>query len=170
MQVAEQNLNTQTAVKHVKRARGLSRGERARLVTGLAFVSPWLLGISVFLLYPIVSSLYYSLCDYSVLQPPRYIGLENYRDLLADDVFGLAVKNTFFYASWALPLGVILSLSISMLLNTGVRGMAIYRTIFFLPSLVPTVASAVLWLWIFNGKYGILNFVLGAVGIKGPGW
>jgi multiple sugar transport system permease protein len=85
-------------------------------------------------------------------------------------VFRLALKNTIFYASFALPLGILLALAVAMLLNTGVSGMAVYRTIFFLPSLVPTVALAILWMWIFNGQYGILNYVLGKVGIDGPGW
>jgi multiple sugar transport system permease protein len=167
MQVAKENLST---IRPAKRARGLSRGERGRLVAGLLFVSPWLVGFSLFMLYPIVSSLYYSLCEFSVLQPPQFIGLANYADLLSDDVFRLALRNTVFYAAFALPLGIMLALSVAMLLNTNVRGMAFYRTIFFLPSLLPTVALAILWMWIFNGQYGILNFVLGKVGITGPGW
>jgi multiple sugar transport system permease protein len=167
MQVAKENLSSRAPAK---RARGLSRGERGRLLSGLCFVSPWLVGFSLFMLYPIVSSLYYSLCEFSVLQPPQFIGLGNYTDLLADDVFRLALRNTLFYAAFALPLGILLALAVAMLLNTGVRGMAFYRTIFFLPSLLPTVALAILWMWIFNGQYGILNFVLGKVGVTGPGW
>src|SRR3954447_1205664 len=145
MQVAKEKLGNRTPAKPAARLFGLSRGERERLVSGLLFVSPWLLGFSLFLFYPILSSLYYSLCDFSVLQPPRFIGLANYTDLLADDVFRLALRNTLFYAGFALPLGILLALAIAMFLNTGVRGMAFYRTIFFLPSLLPTVALAILW-------------------------
>jgi multiple sugar transport system permease protein len=157
-----------------RRRRGLSPVERRDLRTGLLFISPWILGFSIFLAYPIVMSLYYSLCDFSVLQPPRFIGLENYRQLFQDDVFTRhALPNTVFYALGAIPLGILLALSIAMLLNTGVKGMAVYRTIFFLPSMVPSVALALLWLWIFNGQYGILNFALKQIpflNLDPPNW
>jgi multiple sugar transport system permease protein len=87
-----------------------------------------------------------------------------------DEVFWKSLRNTAFYASFALPLGLIVSLGLALLLNTGLRGMALYRTIFFLPSLVPLVALAVLWLWIFNGEQGVLNYFLSLFGIRGPGW
>lgn len=147
-----------------------SRATRRQLLTGLAFVSPWLIGFSVFQLYPIAASFYYSLCDFSVLEPAQFIGAANYVELAGDEVFRKALFNTFYYAAIALPLGILLALSIAMLLNTGVGGMTVYRTIYFLPSLIPTVAMAILWLWIFNGEHGILNYVLGQVGLKGPGW
>lgn len=144
--------------------------ERRALRNGLFFVSPWLIGLSVFLLYPILASLYFSLCEYSVLMKPHFIGLGNYIDLFTDAVFWKALGNTLYYAVFALPLGVALSLALAVLLNTGVRGMTVYRTVFFVPSLVPMVALAILWLWIFNGEYGVLNRVLALAGIHGPGW
>jgi multiple sugar transport system permease protein len=145
-------------------------GSVRRLLTGLAFVSPWLIGFGVFQLYPILASLYYSLCDFSVLEPAQFIGLANYAELAGDEVFRKALLNTLYYAALALPLGILLALSIAMLLNTGVGGMTVYRTIYFLPSLIPTVAMAILWLWIFNGEHGILNYVLSLAGLDGPGW
>ncbi|MCC6445582.1 MAG: sugar ABC transporter permease [Armatimonadetes bacterium] len=148
----------------------MTRGEKRRLKWGLIFISPWMIGLSVFTLYPIAASFYYSLCDYSVLQPAYFIGLGNYKDLFTDEVFWITLKNTFVYAMLALPLGLVVAFSMALLLNTGVRGMAFYRTIYFLPSLVPGVAAAILWLWIFNGEYGVLNFVLSWAGIEGPGW
>jgi len=148
----------------------MTKWEKQRLKWGLLFISPWLVGLSVFTLYPIAASLYYSLCDYSVLQPAYFIGLGNYQDLFTDEVFWITLKNTFIYAILALPLGLMVAFSMALLLNTGVRGMAFYRTIYFLPSLVPAVAAAILWLWIFNGEYGILNYVLSWFGIRGPGW
>jgi len=148
----------------------MTRHERRSLRNGLLFVSPWLVGLSVFLLYPILASLYFSLCEYSVLMKPHFIGLGNYVDLFTDAVFWKALGNTLYYAVFALPLGVVLSLGLAILLNTGVRGMTVYRTIFFVPSLVPMVALAILWLWIFNGEHGVLNHVLSLVGIQGPGW
>jgi multiple sugar transport system permease protein len=151
--------------------RRVSNRTRLRpLLTGLAFVSPWLIGFTVFQLYPILASLYYSLCDFSVLESAQFIGAANYVELAGDEVFRKALVNTLYYAAVSLPLGILLALAIAMLLNTGVGGMTVYRTIFFLPSLIPTVAMAILWLWIFNGEHGILNYVLGLAGVDGPGW
>jgi multiple sugar transport system permease protein len=151
-----------------RRTRRLSR--RRSLYAALAFISPWLVGLGVFTLYPIIASFYYSLCDYSVLQPAQFVGGANYADLARDEVFWRSLRNTALYAAFALPLGLIVSLGLALLLNTGVRGMTLYRTIFFLPSLVPFVALAVLWLWIFNGENGVLNYFLSLLGIRGPGW
>lgn len=148
----------------------MSRREKQRLVLGLAFVSPWLVGLAVFQIYPIIASFYFSLCDYSVLETATFIGLANYADLLGDEVFWQALYNTLFYAAFALPLGLVVSFATALLLNTGVRFMAVYRTIYFLPSLVPAVASALIWLWLLNGKYGVINEGLLHLGIEGPGW
>ena len=144
--------------------------EKRNLRLGLLFCSPWLIGLLVFQLYPIVASMYVSLCDYSVLEKATFIGLGNYADLMRDEVFWKALRNTLYYAVMALPLGLLVSFATAVLLNTGVRGMTVYRTIYFLPSLVPAVASAILWLWLLNGEYGIINFGLDKIGIKGPGW
>ena len=146
-----------------KEVRALSRG--------LAFLSPWLIGFFVFTIVPISLSLYYSFCHYSLLQPPLFKGLDNYRDLAVDPVFWKVLRNTAVYAALALPLGMFAALSIAMLLNSKITGVSIYRTIVFLPSLVPTVASAMLWLWLFNSKLGLINIALRAIGIQNPpGW
>ncbi len=138
--------------------------------TALLFASPWLIGFSVFLAYPVAASLYYSMCDYSVLRPPVWIGTLNFRNLIKDEVFWISLKNTAIYAGMALPLGMATAIALALLLNTKVRGMTVYRTIFFLPSLVPTIPLAVLWLWVFNGEHGILNEVLRRVGLPAPNW
>lgn len=144
--------------------------EWQNLGKGLGFLSPWLFGFLLFTILPVGLSFYYSLCDYSLLQPPLFVGLANYRDLMQDPIFWKALGNTFKYALMALPAGMFVSLGLALLLNAPIRGQAIYRTIIFLPSLVPTVASAMLWLWLFNAKLGLINTVLGAMGIEGPGW
>lgn len=128
--------------------------------TALLFASPWFIGFSLFLAYPLAASFYYSFCDYSVLRPPVWVGTMNYANLLRDEVFWISLKNTAIYAAMALPLGMLTALALALLLNTKVRGMTVYRTIFFLPSLVPTIPLAVLWLWVFNGEHGILNYAL----------
>jgi multiple sugar transport system permease protein len=148
----------------------MTKGEKRNLRNGLLFVSPWIVGMSCFLLYPIFSSLYHSFCDYSVLERPVWIGVTNYLDLARDQVFYKSLWNTFFYAFFAIPLGLGISLILALLLNTKIRRLAAYRTIFFLPSLVPIVAMAMLWMWIFNGQYGVLNYFLSFLGIRAPAW
>ena len=143
---------------------------KKQALAGYLFASPWLFGFLVFMTYPLVASIYFSLCDYSVLQPPMYIGLQNYADLMKDEVFWQSLSNTFIYAAMALPLGLVAALFLAMLLNAKVKGQAFFRTIFFLPALVPQVSLAMLWLWLLNGQYGVLNEGLSYVGIHGPDW
>ncbi len=142
--------------------------QRQETRTALLFASPWLLGFCVFLLYPLLASLYYSFCDYSVLRPPMWIGFDNFKGLLGDEVFWITLKNTAFYALLALPLGAIVAIGLALMLNAKIKGMAFYRTIFFLPSLVPLVSLAVLWLWLFNGEYGLINSALQSIGFHHP--
>jgi len=133
---------------------------RKEALSGFLFASPWLIGFCVFLAYPLLASFYYSFCDYSVLHQPIWIGPGNYTDLLHDEVFLTTLVNTGYYAILALPLGALVTLSLALLLNSKVRGMTIYRTLFYIPSLVPSVSLAVLWLWVFNGQHGVLNHAL----------
>lgn len=147
-----------------------STAQRREFIKGVAFISPWLIGFCLLTLTPMALSLYWSFCDYSLLQPPVFRGLENYRQLLSEGDFWLSLRKTIYYALMALPAGMCVSLGLAILLNTRIRGLAIYRTIIFLPSLVPIVASALLWMWIFNARYGLLNELLSRIGIQGPNW
>jgi multiple sugar transport system permease protein len=144
--------------------------ERRRLVTGLAFCLPWLIGASVFLLYPLAMALYYSLSDYSVLLPPVFIGFQNYVDLFQDELFWKSLGNTAYYAIGAVSFSVLMALTLALLLNARVRGLALYRTLFFLPSLMPVVATSILWMWMYNGESGIINTALRGIGLTGPAW
>ena len=148
----------------------MTSGEKRDLRLGLAFISPWILGFSVFQVYPLFASIYFSLCDYDVLQNPVWIGTLNYRDMATDEVFWKSLTNTLYYAAFSLPLGLVTSVAMAILLNQSMRGRPVFRTIFFLPSLVPMVAGAVLWWWILNGKFGLLNQALALFGIEGPAW
>jgi len=152
----------------------MTTGERRHVRNGLLFCAPWLVGLTVFTGYPVVASLFYSFCDYSILQAPVFSGTENYQRLLSDSVFWQSLRNTLLFALLSLPAGMVVALGLAMLLNTGARGLAVWRTIFYLPSIVPVVASSMLWLWIFNGKFGLLNWVLGPVwrwwGATPPAW
>ena len=144
--------------------------ERRNLRNGLLFCAPCLIGMSVFLLYPLVTAFYYSLCDYSVLLPPVFIGADNYLDLAQDPLFWKSLWNTAFYALGSVTLGITVALGLALLLNFRVRGLAVYRTLFFLPSLVPIVASSIVWMLMYNGESGIINSALRSIGFQGPGW
>jgi multiple sugar transport system permease protein len=146
----------------------MTRADRRRLLTGLAFVSPWMVGFLVFTLYPLVASLGYSFCDYDALSRPVWVGALNYREMFTDRVFWQALYNTLFFAALALPMGLVMSLLVAVLLNQPVRGRPVFRAIFFLPSLIPVVASSMIWLWILNGNFGLLNYALRAVGVHHP--
>ena len=146
----------------------MTRGERRNLFVGLAFISPWIAGFLVFTLYPVCASLFLSFCDYDVLTSPVWIGTLNYSELVADSIFWKSLYNTLFFAAFSLPLGLVMSLLVAVLLNQSVRGRSTFRAIFFLPSLIPVVASSVLWLWILNGNFGLLNEALRALGISHP--
>lgn len=148
----------------------MTRREWRELATGLAFISPWIVGFLFFVVYPVGSSIYYSFCDYDVLTRPVWIGLLNYRDMFTDEVFWKALLNTLYFAAISLPLGLVIALLVAVLLNQKVKFRPGFRTIYFLPSLVPAVASAMIWLWILNGRFGLLNYSLAKLGIEGPNW
>lgn len=137
---------------------------------GWLLISPWMAGFLIFTLGPMLYSLWLSLTKYD-LAHSEFVGLENYRRLMTQDaLFWKALSNTLMYAALSVPMGVVGSLACAMLLNSGVRGQRLFRTIFYLPSMVPAVASAILWLWIFNPDNGLLNIMLEKVGIMGPEW
>ncbi len=139
----------------------LTQADRRRLISGLIFASPWLFGFTVFTVYPVAASFYYSLCDYNVFDPPRFNAGRNYAELVHDDpIFWASLYNTLYFMVFAIPATMLTALALAMLLNLNVRGQAVYRTVFFLPSIVPIVASTVLWFWILNPDYGVLNMAI----------
>jgi multiple sugar transport system permease protein len=148
----------------------LSRPQRRALVIGLLFISPALFGLAFFYIKPILESLYYSFTSYDILRPARWIGWRNYENLLEDRVFWLALGNTLIMVFIALPIHLLFDLGMAFLLNTKIRGLAIYRTIFYIPSITPVVASAIVWMWLFNGEYGILNSIVEGLGFQRIGW
>lgn len=137
---------------------------------GILFALPWILGFLIFTSYPLVASLYYSFTNYSILRPPSVVGLANYRELAGDEVFRKSMANTLIFALASVPLATVAAIGLAMLLNLKVKGMAVYRTMFFLPSLVPQIALGTLFLWVFNGDYGLLNSAVRAVGLTPPNW
>lgn len=153
-----------------KTARRWSARTRRNLIAGVLFVAPWIIGFFVFTLYPMLASLYYSFCEYHVKSAPVWIGLDNYGALAQDKLFWTALYNTGYMVAVAVPLGLLGSFSCAVLLNLKIRGQSVYRVIYFLPSIVPVVASTLLWLWILNPSSGLLRALLGHVGIKSPNW
>ncbi len=138
---------------------------------GLAFVAPWLIGFLAWTLYPILASLYYSFTQYDVLNPPKWIGLTNYAELvLRDPKFGIVMFNTLYFVVIGVPVGVIAAFLLAFLLNNEIKFRPFFRTVFFLPSIVPAVATAMVWLWIYNPRYGLINSFLASLGQTAIPW
>jgi len=140
---------------------------------GLLFISPWLVGFLLLTAYPFLQSLYWSFCRYDLLSEPKWIGGDNYRRLAAElargDEFGQALANTVYYAALAVPGSVLLGVALAVTLNMRVKGRAVYRTLFFIPSIVPTVATSILWMWLLNPTRGLVNRLLEPLGAT-PTW
>jgi len=142
-----------------------------RDAAGYAFIAPWLLGFLLLTAGPMAASVYLSGTSWTMLSPPVPVGLANYETILADDnLFVTSLANTLTYVALAVPLGLIVSLLLALLLHQRVKGMTFFRTLFFLPSITNLVAVSMLWLWIFNPEYGLLNSLLARIGIQGPLW
>ncbi|WP_438347491.1 carbohydrate ABC transporter permease [Paenibacillus sp. FA6] len=148
------------------------RIEHINLRNGLLFVSPWIVGFLFFTAYPLLSSLYYSLTDYNIISEPEWVGLDNYITLLTSDtMFYKVLTNTLYMIFVGITTITIGAILISILLNSKrIRGMSIFRVIFFLPTLVPLVVLSVLWIWVLQPDAGVVNTVLGFLGLDGPGW
>ena len=145
---------------------------RRKLLWGLFFISPWLIGLIVFTAYPIGASLVYSMTDYDIMSPPKWVGIENYVDMLFDDpLFSKSLSNTVIFALLSVPTSIAVGFGLALLLNQKALGESIFRTIIFVPTLVPSVALAIMWLWLFNPQFGVVNGLLWELfGINGPGW
>ena len=134
------------------------------------FLAPWIVGFLIFTLYPIISSLFYSFTDYNIISPPKFVGLQNYANLMNDDLFFKSINVTLYYTFLSVPLQLIISLGLALLLNQKIPRMGFFRTALYLPSMVSGVVMSLLWLWIFNSEFGLLNYMLSLLGIKGPMW
>lgn len=140
-------------------------------VAGWVFASPWIIGFLFFTAGPMLASAAFSLTDWDILQPMRWVGLENYRRaLFNDELVWQSLKVTTVYAFVSVPLQIIFGLAVALLLNTKIRGLQFYRTIYYLPSVLSGVAVALLWRWIFSPDFGLINSFLASFGIRGPGW
>jgi multiple sugar transport system permease protein len=144
---------------------------RREALEGYICLAPWALGFLIWIAGPMVYSLYLSLTDSDVLSPPKFIGLGNYeRAFFVDDLFWSSLSRTFYYALLVVPAGVVGSLLAAMLLNQKLRATSVYRTLYFLPHLTPSVAAALLWVWVLQPEFGLVNYSLELIGIQGPAW
>lgn len=139
-------------------------------LTGYAFAAPWLLSLLLLTAYPVGSAVYYSFTEYTVIQPPRPVGWENFGEMIADKLFFKALYNTVFYAAFSVPLSLTLALWLALLLNQTVSFAWFFRSVFFLPSIVPVVAASVVWAWLLHPEFGLINDLLGRLGLFRPPW
>ncbi|MBP1691335.1 MAG: carbohydrate transporter rane protein 1, family [Bacteroidetes bacterium] len=147
------------------------RAQLRRDAAGYAFIAPWLIGFVLLTAGPMVVSVYLSGTSWTMLSPPVPVGLANYEKILVEDeLFMTSLQNTLYYVVFSVPLGLVVSLILAMMLHQRLRGISVFRTIFFLPSITNMVAVSMLWLWVFNPEFGLLNALLGWVGIEGPLW
>jgi multiple sugar transport system permease protein len=152
--------------------RDATKGSTQRRETraALLFISPWIIGFLVFTAWPVIYTGYLSFTDYDVINAPTFIGFDNFKELLEDPKVALALKNTFIFAALSVPAQLLVSLALALLLNWAGRASGFFRTAFFLPKMTPPVAIGVLLLLLFNGQSGLINQMLGTVGIDGPAW
>ncbi|MCY3564469.1 MAG: sugar ABC transporter permease [Acidimicrobiia bacterium] len=153
----------------VRRLRARPLGRREALA-GFLFVSPWLIALVVFHVYPIVAATYLSLSDYNIFNPPEFQGFDNYVKLWNDPTVWKAAGNSLFYALLSVPIGLAAALVLALLLNRPVRGIGIHRTLFYMPAVVPPVAGTIVFLLLLEPRAGPLNTAIETVGIDGPAW
>lgn len=132
-------------------------------------ISPWLIGFFALTVYPMGASLYYSFTNWNMFQTPKWIALQNYTKLLSNKTFFTSLYNTFYYALLYVPMSMAIALFLAWLLNKNIRGKRFYRTLFYIPTLVPVVVSALIFMWILAPE-GIFNNFLSIFGIQGPSW
>ena len=154
---------------HLVRKLGTRR--QRETVLGVLFALPWLIRLFVLHIYPIIAAIFYSFTRFNILQSPIWIGVDNYVKLFSTDTLPMkALYNSVYYSVGSVPLRLVLSLFLAILLTQKIRGLSFFRSVFFIPSVVPAVASAVLWLWLLNPRVGLVNFVLISFGLPRIPW
>jgi multiple sugar transport system permease protein len=139
-------------------------------IYGWLFAAPWIIGLLVFYVYPLSSSFVSSFMSNEGLNPGEFIGFENYKYLFENPDFWLSIKNTIVFTAMNVPLAIVFGVVLAILLNMKLKLQSVYRTILFIPTLVPIVAVSITFMWLFNSQFGLLNYLLGAIGIDGPAW
>lgn len=143
---------------------------RREAIAGWLFIMPAVLGVLLWIAGPMLYSVWLSMTDWDILRPPRFIGAQNFVRMVNDRLFFKSLWVTLYYTVFHVPLTLILAFMVALLLNTKTRGIAFFRTLYYLPSIVPAVANAVLWMWIFNSEFGLLNLLLNRFGFDKVMW
>lgn len=151
--------------------RALRSLRRREALYGYLFAAPWLAGFFLLTLGPMLASLWLSFTDYTLVAPPSGVGLRNYDRLFrGDPLFWTSIGNTIYYTAFTVPLSMVVALALALALNQPVRGVRVFRTIFYLPAVTSGVAVVLLWGWLLNPNVGLVNRALHLVGLPGPGW
>ncbi|MFN8375892.1 MAG: sugar ABC transporter permease [Anaerolineae bacterium] len=149
----------------------LSLSRRKEALAGYLFISPWMIGFLVFFVGPIIASFLISFTSWNIVGTPEWIGLDNYIAIFTSDArFIKAVQVTFTYSIFYLPLEVTCGIGLAVLMNQKLHGIGIFRTLFYMPYVVPQVAAALVWVWMLNARYGVVNTILSWLGLTGPNW
>jgi multiple sugar transport system permease protein len=151
-------------------SRRLGKRERREAMHAYVFMSPVIIGLLVFTLGPIIVSLFLSFSNYNLLNDPKWIGVDNYVKMYGERLFWQSLRVSAIYSIVSVPLGMTIALFLALLLNRTMRGIYTLRAIYYLPTVISGVGVAMLWRWIFNGQYGVINTLLRNVGVKGPNW
>jgi len=140
-------------------------------ILGYICISPWIIGFIGLTLGPLLASIGFSFAKYGLIGEPKWVGFDNYvRIFTRDRLFYKSLGVTFYYAFGSVPLNLIFGLLLALLLNQRVKALGLFRTIYYMPAVLSGVAVSVMWAWVFNPRFGVLNWLLSLVGIKGPGW
>jgi multiple sugar transport system permease protein len=148
----------------------MSKMTRTNTRNGLLFAAPFMIGFLVFVLYPVAASLYYGFTKFNAFQSPLWLGLANYVSLFKDQLFYKSLLNTLYMTLLGSPLYIIFAILVSQMLNLKLKGMPVFRTVFYLPYILPLVATSLLWIWVLNPERGLINSLLALATIKGPNW
>jgi multiple sugar transport system permease protein len=140
------------------------------LMLGLLFISPWIAGFFMFLVYPVLSNFHLGMTEYSGFGEPAWIGLRNYQELVHDSLFWTSLYNTFYYVVLAVPLGVVVAIILALAMSQPVREVSLYRALLYIPSIAPTFALSMMLIWILNPRFGLFNYILGLFHVPAINW
>lgn len=167
---ASQVTERRAAIAPARTGRRRLRARKREALFGYLFISPWIIGFVVFTAGPMIASLIMSFTNWSILGSVNWVGAANYVHLVHDSLFWKSLEVTFVFSAISVPLDVVASLGIAMLMNRPLPGRGIFRALFYLPELVPAVASSILWLWAYNTHFGIFNYILNTMGLTSIPW